>query len=47
METVRLGRTNLVVNKNGFGALPIQRVNREEARKILRKNYEDYKTFLK
>ena len=41
METVRLGRTNLVVNKNGFGALPIQRVNMEEACKILRKAYEN------
>lgn len=41
METVRLGRTNLIVNKNGFGALPIQRVNMEEACKILRKAYEN------
>ena len=29
METVRLGRTNIVVNRNGFGALPVQRVNME------------------
>ena len=28
---VRLGSTNIVVNKNGFGALPIQRVSDEEA----------------
>ena len=41
METVRLGRTNLIVNKNGFGALPIQRVNMEEACKILSKDYEN------
>ena len=31
MDTVRLGRTNLVVSKNGFGALPVQRVTLEEA----------------
>jgi aryl-alcohol dehydrogenase-like predicted oxidoreductase len=40
METVRLGKTELVVSKNGFGALPIQRVGKDEARKILRKAYE-------
>lgn len=40
MPTIRLGRTNLVVNKNGFGALPIQRVTLEEAKPILRKAYE-------
>ncbi len=40
METVRLGKTGLVVSKNGFGALPIQRVSKEEAVKILRKAYE-------
>jgi len=40
METVRLGRTELVVSKNGFGALPIQRVSMEEAVRILRKAYE-------
>ena len=28
MEKVRLGRTNIVVNRNGFGALPVQRVNK-------------------
>ena len=38
METVRLGRTNIVVNRNGFGALPVQRVNMEEAKVILKKN---------
>ena len=35
METVRLGRTGLVVNKIGFGVLPIQRVGMEEAKRIL------------
>ena len=40
MQTVRLGRTGIVVSKNGFGALPIQRVSNEEATKILRRAYE-------
>jgi predicted aldo/keto reductase-like oxidoreductase len=40
MQTVRLGRTNITVSKNGFGALPIQRVSKDEAVKILRKAYE-------
>lgn len=39
MKTVRLGRTNITVSKNGFGALPIQRVSKEEATRILRKAY--------
>lgn len=41
MDTVRLGRTNIVVNKNGFGALPIQRISKEDAAKILKKAYEN------
>ena len=35
MQKVTLGRTGLTVCKNGFGALPIQRVGLEEARRIL------------
>ena len=45
METVRLGRTNIVVNRNGFGALPVQRVNMEEAKVILKKAYDNGITF--
>ena len=41
MDTIRLGRTGLIVNKNGFGALPVQRTNMEEACRILRKAYEN------
>lgn len=41
MEYVTLGRTGLKVNKNGFGALPVQRVSKEEAKVILRKAYEN------
>ncbi|WRK52468.1 hypothetical protein SD457_19205 [Coprobacillaceae bacterium CR2/5/TPMF4] len=39
MEKVRLGRTNIVVNRNGFGALPVQRVNKEEAQSDFKKVY--------
>ncbi len=38
---MRLGRTNLEVNKNGFGALPIQRCNMAEAVEILKKAYDN------
>jgi len=41
METIRLGRTNLVVSKNGFGALPVQRVSIEDACRLLRKAYDN------
>lgn len=40
MDTVRLGRTGLVVSKNGFGALPIQRISKEDAARLLRKAYD-------
>ena len=40
MEMVRLGKTELYVTKNGFGALPVQRVGMEEAAQILRRAYE-------
>lgn len=39
MQTVRLGRTNLTLCKNGFGALPIQRVSKEQAALLLKKAY--------
>jgi predicted aldo/keto reductase-like oxidoreductase len=35
MEKVRLGRTGLMVSRSSFGALPIQRVSFEEAKKLL------------
>ena len=41
MERVRLGKTEIAVNRNGFGALPIQRRNMEDAVKILRKAYDN------
>ncbi|MDR3250271.1 MAG: aldo/keto reductase [Tannerella sp.] len=36
-ETVRLGKTGITVNKNGFGALPIQRISEKEAIRLLHK----------
>ena len=40
MQTVRLGRTGLVVSKNSFGALPIQRISKEAAVHLIKKAYE-------
>ena len=40
MIKVKLGNTGIVVNKNGFGALPIQRVDMENAIKILRMAFD-------
>ena len=37
MDTIRLGKTGIVTCKNGFGALPIQRIDRESAAHLLRK----------
>ena len=40
MNFVTLGKTGVTVNKNGFGALPIQRISKEETAVILKKAYE-------
>lgn len=40
MDIVTLGKTGITVNKNGFGALPIQRISKEEAVHLLRKAYD-------
>lgn len=45
MNTVTLGRTGLTVNKNGFGALPIQRIPKEEAVAIVRRALDGGITF--
>lgn len=37
---VTLGRTGIIVNKNGFGALPIQRIGKKEAAVLLKKAYD-------
>lgn len=39
MQTVRLGKTELQVSKNGFGALPIQRISKKEAVYLLQKAF--------
>ncbi len=41
MKTITLGNTGLKVNKNGFGALPIQRISMKEAVYLLRKAYDN------
>lgn len=45
METVRLGKTGIVTNKNAFGALPIQRISDEDAVYLLKKAYENGMTY--
>lgn len=45
METVRLGKTGIVTNKNAFGALPIQRISDDEAVHLLKKAYKNGITF--
>ncbi|MBE6015866.1 MAG: aldo/keto reductase [Lachnospiraceae bacterium] len=41
MDRVTLGTTGITVNKNGFGALPIQRISVDDAVKLLRKAYDN------
>lgn len=45
MNLLTLGKTGIVVNKNGFGALPIQRISKEEAAMLLKKACESGITF--
>lgn len=40
MQKVVLGRTGLAVDKNGFGALPIQRITMDAAGRLLRKAFD-------
>lgn len=37
MQTITLGRTGLVVPRNGFGALPIQRIPEQDAVRLIRR----------
>ena len=41
MSKIRLGRTEILAEKNAFGALPIQRISREEAAHLLRKAFHN------
>lgn len=45
MVKVTLGNTGITVEKNAFGALPIQRISTQEAVKLLRKAYDKGVTF--
>ena len=45
MPTVTLGKTGITVDKNGFGALPIQRASIDDAVLILRKALDNGITF--
>ena len=40
MQTITLGSTGIVAQRNGFGALPIQRDDKDTAVRLLRKAYE-------
>ncbi len=40
MKTVTLGKTGITVNKNGFGALPIQRISKDAAAGLLQRAFE-------
>lgn len=41
MDKIKLGQTNLMVSRSGFGALPIQRISFEATKSILRKAYDN------
>ena len=40
MKHITLGKTGITVPQNAFGALPIQRVNKDTAVSILRRAYD-------
>ncbi|MBR1866838.1 MAG: aldo/keto reductase [Lachnospiraceae bacterium] len=45
MKKITLGKTGITTPKNAFGALPIQRVDRSEAVRLLHKAYDGGMTF--
>ena len=45
MRKITLGSTGLVIEKNGFGCLPIQRISRDAAVKLLRRAYDGGMTY--
>ena len=45
MTQIRLGKTEIVTNKNGFGDLPIQRISFEDADALIMHAYENGITF--
>jgi len=46
MEKIRLGKTDMMVSKLGFGGIPIQRVTEDEAVKVVRRCMELGITFI-
>jgi predicted aldo/keto reductase-like oxidoreductase len=40
MEKIKLGKTNLMVSRSGFGAIPIQRINDEDSTALLRAAFD-------
>lgn len=45
MDHVTLGSTGITVNRNGFGALPIQRISEDDAVRLVRRAYDSGITF--
>ena len=45
MKTITLGKTGITTPQNAFGALPIQRISKEDAVKLLRKAFDGGMTF--
>ena len=45
MDRVTLGNTGITVCRNGFGALPIQRIGKEDAAYLVQKAYKTTYTF--
>jgi len=45
MRKITLGRTGLIVEKNGFGCLPIQRIDQKDAVYLLHKAFDGGMTF--
>ncbi len=45
MKEINLGKTGITTPQNAFGALPIQRISKEDAVHLLRKAYEGGMTF--
>ena len=46
METIRLGKTEMMVSKLGFGGIPIQRLSEDETVAVVRKCLDLGITFL-
>ena len=45
MSKIQLGSTGIEIEKNGFGCLPIQRISKEEAARLLRKAVDGGMTY--